>query len=85
MDVVVSSVVAGDELQRIKGQSIAAVVVDGLDGAHSVEDHRLADCHAGQQICNTGTKGIKQKSFDRVIVKSAVGVGDIEAVVAVVE
>lgn len=41
VNVVVGSIVAGDELERIPREGVAAVVIDGLDGRESEEASAL--------------------------------------------
>lgn len=59
MNVVVSGIVAANMLQRIPGQSITAVVVDGLNGAASKEAHSLTGGHAGSFISKRGSECIE--------------------------
>jgi hypothetical protein len=85
VDVVVGGVVAGDELERVPGEGVAAVVVDGLDGGEGEEEGALTDVHAGGLEGDGGTEAIEEKALERVVVEGAVCVWDVEAVVAGVE
>lgn len=81
----VGSVVAGDELERIPREGVAAVVVDGLDGRESEETSALDQRHAGHLEANAGTEGVEKEALKGVVVKSTVSVGDIKTVVSGVE
>lgn len=85
VDVVVGSVVAGDELERVPREGVAAVVIDGLDGRESEEASALDQRHAGHLEANAGTEGVEKEALEGVVVQSAVSVGDIETVVSGVE
>jgi hypothetical protein len=57
------------------------VIVDGLDCAAYEKYHSLACCHACDFVCNAGSEGIEEETFEGVVVEGTVGVGDIETVV----
>jgi propanediol utilization protein len=82
---VVRSIVAGNELKGIPRKSVAAVVIDRLDGGKSEEACALAKRHACSLESKTGTKGVKQEPLEGMVVEGAVRVGNIESVVARVE
>lgn len=81
----VTGVVAGDVLERIPRKSVAAVVVNGLDGAASKEPHGLSASHTSEHVGNTGTQSVKKEALEGVVVKSTVGIRNVEAMVTRVE
>jgi hypothetical protein len=85
VNVVVGSVVAGDELERVPRESVAAVVIDGLDSRESEEASALEQRHASHLEANAGAKGVEKETFEGVVVQSAVSIWDIETVVSGVE
>ena len=72
-------------LEGIPRQSVPAMVVDGLESRAGEEDHALAGGHAGELEGDARTDRVEEETFKRVIIKGAVGVGDIKAVVAGME
>lgn len=85
MNIVIGSVIGSDELKWIERKSVAAMVVDRLDGRASEKPHGLANGHAGDKISDSSTESVKKESFNWMVVKSSVRVGDIETVVAGME
>lgn len=85
MDVVVGGVVARDVLQGVPGQGVAAVVVNGLDGREAEEEETLAGGHARKKEANTGAEGVEEETLKGVVIQSAVGVRNVEAVVSRME
>jgi hypothetical protein len=81
MDVVVIDVVVEERLARIPPQVIAAVVIYGFGGCNGEQENRLTKGQPRNVIANNRSDHIHQQSFDRVVVKSTVGVGHIESVV----
>lgn len=81
----ISGVVRSELLDGVERQGVAAMVVDGLDGGTGEEPHRLPDSHSCKQICKAGAKSVQQEAFKGVIVQGAVGVRNVEAMVARVE
>jgi hypothetical protein len=85
MYIMVRGVVAGDVLERIPRQLVATVVVYGFGRGDAEEEDGLAGCEPHEQVSHTGTDGVEEEAFDRVVVKSTVGIGDVEAMMAGVE
>lgn len=85
MDIVVCGIVASDELKRVEGETVAAVVVDGFDGATAEEEHCLACGEACEEVCEASTGCVEEEALDGVVVESTEGVGDVETVMAGVE
>jgi hypothetical protein len=85
MDIVVSGIIAGEMLDRVPGERIAAMVIHGLQCRQRKEDHALSRGQAGDFVGNACAEGIKEESFEGVVIESAVGIGDVEPVVAGVE
>lgn len=85
VNVVVGSIVAGDELERVPGERVAAVVVDSLDGGHGKEPHALTHSHEGGLERDSRAKGVEEEALDGVVVQSAVGIRNVESVVSRVE
>lgn len=77
----IGGVVGEDEVDRVPGKCIAAVVKNGLNGRAGEEPHGLAHRHSGKQIAETSTQCVQGKAFYGVVVQSAVCVWDVEAVV----
>jgi hypothetical protein len=50
VNIVVGSIVARDELKRVPGKGVAAVVIYGLDGGKHEEDHALTHVHTGKLV-----------------------------------
>ena len=61
------------------------MVIDRLDGADAEKGEALARGHAGEQVGTASAEGVEQKALDGVVVEGAVGIGDVETVVAGVE
>ena len=85
VDIVVGGVITSDVLHGVPGKRVPAVVVDGLDGREAEEEGALADRHVRNQVSDAGTERVEEEALEGVVVESAVGVGDVEAVVARVE
>ena len=81
----VSGVVVRDELKRVPGERVAAVVVDRLDGGEAEEEGALTNVHACEFEANAGTKAIKEEALEGVVVESAIGIRHVQAMVARVE
>lgn len=82
VNIVVRRIVACDVLQRVPWERVPAVVVDGLGGAEDIEEERHARRHHAELVGETCAGRVHHESFDRVVVESAVGVWNVEAVVA---
>lgn len=85
VDVVVGSVVARDDLKRVPRERVATVVVHSLDSRQGEEDSALAHRHQAGLEGKASTNRIKQEPLERVVVQGAVGIRNIEAVMARVE
>jgi len=82
VDVVVSSIVGEEPVNRVVGECVAAVVKNCLDSRTGEKPHGLSHRHACEQIAQTSTQRIEGETFERVVVQSAVGIWDVETVVA---
>lgn len=82
VDVVVSRIVFGNVLQRIPGECVAAVIVNGLDGRASEEPHSLSRRHARDHKRETRAQRVQQESFEWVVVQSAESVRNVQTVMA---
>lgn len=78
----VGGVVVGDELEGVPRERIAAVVVNGLHGGKGEEAGALEGGHARDLEADAGAEGVEEEALKGVVVQGAVGVGDVEAVVA---
>lgn len=85
VNVVIGSIVVSKVLQRIPGESIAAMIVHSLDSGAREEPHGLTVRHARCQKRNASTSGIKKEAFHRVIIEGAESVRDIKTMVTRVE
>lgn len=77
MDVVVLGIVRKQALERVEGEFVAAVVIDGLDGRACEKPHGLSDSHASYQIGEPSSESVEQKSFKGVVVQCAVSIGHV--------
>lgn len=85
VNVMIGGIVGSEVLQRVPGEGVAAVVVNGLDGRKGEEPHGLTVGHARNQESNASTSSIQKESLDGVVVQGAKSVGNVESVVARVE
>lgn len=85
VNVVIGRIVVSKVLQRIPGESIAAMIVHSLDSGTCEEPHGLTVRHARYQKPNASTSSIKKEAFHRVIIEGAEGVWDIKPMMARVE
>jgi hypothetical protein len=85
VDVVVGSVVGEDPVDWVVWKCVTAMVHDSLDSGAGEEPHGLSHRHTREQVTQTGAQSVKSESLDWVVVQSAVGIWDVEAVVARVE
>lgn len=77
VNVMVSGIVGCKMLQRIPGESIAAVIVNGFDGRKGEEPHALASRHPGCQECDASASSIEKESFNGMVVESAESIGNV--------
>ena len=78
----VRGIVGRDVLQRVPGERVAAVVVDRLDGAAHEEEHAQPRGEQGDLVGEPRAERVEEEALYGVVVERAVGVGDVEAVVA---
>lgn len=81
MDVVIVRRIPTDHLQRVPGQVVSAVIIDGLACREQEEKRGLADCQTRESFGECGTQGVEKESFDWVIVERAKRVWDVKPVV----
>lgn len=81
----VGGIVARDELKRVPGEGISAVVINGLDGRKGEETGALEQRHARHLESDASTKGVEKEALNRVVVKGTIGIRDVETVVSGVE
>lgn len=81
MDIVVRSVVAGDVLKRVPGQCVSAMIVDCLHGAANIEQNGHARRHHADFVSQPCARGVQNETLHRMVVKRAVCVWHVEAVV----
>ena len=55
MDVMIVCVVPANHLERIEGQAVSTVVVDGLACAERKDEHGLPYSEKCEALCNNGT------------------------------
>ena len=75
MNVMIIGIVAEDELQRIQGQAISAMIIDSLHSREHKQDSCLADSHHRKRLSNHCSKRIQEEALEWMIVKRAIGVG----------
>lgn len=68
VDIVVRSIVGGDMLKGIPGESISTVVIHGLDGGASEEPHPLTGRHASGDESKTCACGVQKKALEGMII-----------------
>lgn len=81
----VGSIVVRNELERIEGKGIAAMIVHSLDDGNAEEHGALAESHTSDLVGQTGAKGVEQETLKRMVVQGPVGVRNIETMVSRVE
>lgn len=85
VDIVVSSIVGCDELQRIPGKMIATMIIDSFHCRTGKEAGALAHSHACHLKRNTSTERVQQETLERVIIQSPKSVRDVEPMVSRME
>lgn len=85
VNIVVGGVIVGNELERVPGKGVAAVVVNRLHGRKCKEARALQRRHARHLEANAGSERVEKEAFEWVVVQRAVRVGDVQAVVSRVE
>lgn len=58
------------------------MVINGLKGGEREENHCSANPHSRELECQTGADRVHEKPFEGVVIERAVGVGDVETVMA---
>lgn len=81
----VGCVIRSDELQRVPGEGVSAMVINCLDCGKGEEARSLSNRHTREFKANASTKCVEQESFQGVVVQSTVGVWNVESVVSGVE
>lgn len=82
---VLVGVVVEESLERVEGQVVSAVVVDGLESREGEEGECSAVAHATDKECKAGADTVHKESLEGVVVESAKRVGHVQAMVARVE
>ena len=85
MHIMIPRVIRRQMLERIPGERIPAMIIHGLNRSASEEPHTLPHTHPGDQVREASSQSVEEEAFKGVVVEGAVGVGDVEAVVAGVE
>jgi hypothetical protein len=85
MNIVVLGIVARQVLERIKGERVATVIVDGLDGGAGEEPHALACGHTGELVSERGAQRVQEEAFKGVVVECAVGIRNVQTVMTRME
>ena len=81
----VVGVIAREQLQRVEGEAVAAVVVNGLETGHEEEEHGLARRHVRQELRDAGANSVEYESLERVVVERAKCIRDVQPVMHGVE
>lgn len=68
MNIVIVRVITGNHLERVPGEAVPAVVVDGLQGRHGEEKHGLADAHAARPLRDKRAEAVEQEALDGVVI-----------------
>lgn len=75
MNVVIERVLRREPLERIPGDGVAAVIVDGLEDGQGDEPHCLAGGEARDREGEEGADDVDEEGFQHIGVKCAEGVG----------
>jgi hypothetical protein len=81
VDIMIIRVILRKHLQRVEGETISAMVVDGLESRNAEQECGLSGAHARQRLGNYGAERVEQEALERVIVQSPERVWDVEPVV----
>ena len=85
VNVVIVSVVARKQLERVEWQGVSAVVVDGLEGSKCEEKCSLTDGHSRRPLSEHSTTGIKKEALDGMVVQRTERVRHVQPMVPGVE
>ena len=85
VNVVVVGVVGADKLQRVPGEPVPAVVVDGLQRGNTKEEHGFASGKVRNPFRDPRTDSVKEEALEWVVVQSTERVRNVEPVVVGVE
>lgn len=82
MHIMVAGVVAGEMLKGIPRECIPAMIVYCFERSACEKAEALTSRHSSDFECDRGPEDVEEETFERMVVKRTVGVGDVEAVVA---
>lgn len=82
MQVVELRSVGIDGQERIVRENVAAMVRNCFDDRKRAKEHGLPGCELRDGVCKEEGDDVKEKRLERMSVHGAVGVGDIEEMVA---
>lgn len=73
----IRGIVAKRHLEGIERQSVATMIVDGLECRKRKQEDALSDAHARDVVGDGGAEGVEQETFEPVVIERAIGVGDV--------
>jgi hypothetical protein len=76
MNVMVSTVVAEEDMEDVPRKPHATVIIDGLDGCKGEEEYGCPWSHAGDEERERTTDGVQNESLEWMVVKSSKGIRD---------
>jgi len=81
VNIMVICIIRHEDLERVEREVVSAVVVHCLETGETEQDHSLTSGHADYGLCDKSACGVKNETFDGMVVKCPVGVRNIEPVV----
>lgn len=81
MNVVIVRRIPADHLQRVPGQIIPAMVINGFACREEEKECGLADSQTGEGLGERSTQRVEEEALEGVVVESAERVRDVESVV----
>ena len=85
VNVMIVSVVAREQLERVEWQGVSTVVVDGLEGGNCEQKCSLAEGHSRYPLSEDSTTRIKKEALDGMVVQRTERVRYVQPMVPGVE
>lgn len=85
MDIMIVGVVPGHELERIPGEGITTVVIDGLQCGDGEQDHGLPGGQTCAPLRDSSSQCIEEEAFDGVVIKRPESIRHVQAMMPGVE
>lgn len=81
VNVMVSAIVAKEQMEEVPWKPQSTMIVDGLEGGKGEEEDGSSGCHAREEERKDPTDSVQDQALQRVVVKCPKGIGDYQAVV----